>query len=453
MKAERRGGTSEAENPLAEHVTLPALMKFAFPSICMMVFMGLYTIADTVFVARLVNTDALSAVNIVCPVVNVTVGLGTMLAAGANAVVSRQLGGGQVRKARENFTWLVSCAAAVGAVIAAAGAFFLDKIIWLLGASPRLFPYCRDYLGVLVLFAPACMLQTMFQNLFVTAGRPGLGFGLAAGAGCANILLDYLFIARCRMGIAGAALGTGIGYLIPAAAGMLFFGASKGALSFCRPKWRWRVLGESCWNGSSEMVGQMASAVTTFLFNRSAMELAGEEGVAAVTIMIYGQFLLSTVYLGFSMGVAPVLGYHYGGGNWSQLKRIFRICGAFLAVSSMLVFLTALVGGRPAARLFAGENVAVYDLARDGMTIFFLSFLFSGVNIFVSSMFTALSNGRVSAGLSLMRTFGFILLGLTIFPKLLGLTGLWLAVPAAECLAFWLSLWALMRYRGKYRYF
>lgn len=335
MGNERREGLPGAENPLAERVTLPSLMKFTAPSICMMMFMGLYTVMDTVFVSRLVGTDALSAVNIVCPVVNITVGLGTMLAAGANAAVSRQLGGGQVRKAREDFTWLVSCAAVLGGIITAAGSACLERLIWQLGASPRLFPYCRDYLGVLIVFAPACMLQTVFQNLFVTAGRPGLGFGLAAGAGCANVLLDYLFIAKCRMGIAGAALGTGIGYLIPAVAGVFFFGTTRGVLSFCRPKCRWRILGESCWNGASEMVGQMASAVTTFLFNRSAMGLAGEDGVAAVTIMIYGQFLLSTVYLGFSMGVAPVVGYHYGGKNWSQLRRIFQSCGAVLAVSSI----------------------------------------------------------------------------------------------------------------------
>ena len=207
-----------------------SLLRFAFPTIVMMMFMGLYTMVDTVFVAQLVNTDALSAINIVCPVVNLTVGLGTMAAAGGNAIVSRKMGAGAVREAREGFTLLVVAGVAMGAGLMVAGFLWMEEIVYALGASRRLFPYCRDYLAVLVLFIPANILQTLFANFLVTAGRPGLGLGLSVSAGVANIVFDYIFLVPCGMGIRGAALGTGIGYLIPAAAGIAFFLSGEGAL-------------------------------------------------------------------------------------------------------------------------------------------------------------------------------------------------------------------------------
>lgn len=220
------------ENILDQEWDVPALLKFAFPTIVMMIFMGLYTITDTIFVARLVNADALSAINIVCPVINLTVGLGTMLAAGGNAIVSRKMGAGANEEAREDFTLLVIVALAMGLILLTAGLFWMEEIIAFLGASDRLFPYCREYLTALAFFIPANILQTLFANLLVTAGRPGLGLGLSVLAGVANIVFDYIFLVPLGMGIRGAALGTGIGYLIPAAAGMAFFMGRKGSLFF-----------------------------------------------------------------------------------------------------------------------------------------------------------------------------------------------------------------------------
>lgn len=236
---------------LAQTWSAGSLLRFAFPTVVMMVFMGLYTLVDTIFVAQFVNTDALSAINIVCPVVNLTVGLGTMLATGGNAIVSRKLGAGAGLEAREDFTLLVLAGAGLGVLLLLGGLIWLDPLLSALGASTLLFPYCRDYLLVLLLFLPANLLQTLFSNLLVTAGRPGLGFGLSAAAGLANILFDYIFIVPCGLGIQGAALGTGLGYLIPAIAGLIFFARNQGGLSFTAPKPRWGVLGESAWNGSS----------------------------------------------------------------------------------------------------------------------------------------------------------------------------------------------------------
>ena len=432
------------DNIFDQKWSMVSLLRFAFPTIVMMIFMGLYTVVDTIFVARFVHTDALSAINIVCPVINMTVGLGTMIATGGNAIVSRKIGEGKACEAKEDFTLLIIAAAVIGCVILIIGTIWIDEIVYALGASELLFSYCKDYLSVLFLFIPANMIQTVFSNLFVTAGKPGMGFGLSVFAGFANIVLDYVFIVICGLGICGAALGTGCGYLIPTVAGIIFFKQSKGMLSFTKPKWKWAVLKESCFNGSSEMVSQLATAVTTFLFNSTMMALLEEEGVAAITILIYSQFLLNTLYIGFSMGVAPVIGFHYGNKNNVRQKKVVQSCIGFITVASLLVFAVSLFCGSYMVRLFAPETSNIYRIAAGGFSVFSYSFLFCGLNIFTSAMFTALSNGKLSAILSFLRTFGLLTGGILLLPKLWGITGVWLAVPAAEGIMFLVSAGCLV---------
>ncbi len=440
------------DNTLGQKWSAGSLFRFAFPTIVMMIFMGLYTIVDTVFVAQFVNTDALSSINIVCPVINVTVGLGTMIATGGNAIVSRKMGAGENQEAREDFTLLIIIGAVIGFVILLGGTICIDKLIYVLGASELLFPYCKDYLLTLFLFIPANVLQTLFSNLFVTAGKPGLGFVLSILAGVANIILDYVFIVLCSLGIQGAALGTGFGYLIPTVAGLVYFTWNKGALSFTKPKLKWAVIKESCFNGSSEMVGQLATAITTFLFNNTMMDLMGEDGVAAITIIIYSQFWLNTLYIGYSMGIAPVIGFNYGNKNRIQQKKVFHISMRFIASASVLVFAISMFGGQCIVRLFADDTSEVYRIAANGFTIFSFSFLFCGLNIFTSAMFTALSNGKVSAVLSFLRTFGLLAGGILLLPRIWGITGVWLAVPIAEGIMFVVSVLCLIHYRKKYSY-
>lgn len=438
------------ENTLDQNWNTRSLLRFAFPTIAMMLFMGLYTMVDTIFAARFVNTDALSAINIVCPVINLTVGLGTMLAAGGNAVVSRKMGSGAYTEAKEDFTLLVMVGAVAGFLILAAGLFWMEEILCFLGASRRLFPYCREYLTILLLFIPASILQTLFSNLFVTAGKPGLGLLLSLGAGIANIVLDYVFMVPLGLGIRGAALGTGVGYLIPAIAGLVYFAGSKGTLSFVRPRWNGPVVWESCFNGSSEMVSQLAAAVTTFLFNITMMGLMGEDGVAAITIVIYAQFLLNTLFIGFSIGIAPVVGFNYGNQNDTVQKRVFRISTGFLGVASVVIFLIARLGGPWIVGLFAKKGSAVYEIGVPGFVVFSYSFLVCGFNSYTSALFTALSNGRLSAALSFFRTFGLLAGGILILPRLFGIMGVWLAVPLAEAVMFLVSLGCVVREGRRY---
>ena len=430
----------EKENPLAQDFDMKSLLRFALPTMIMMLFMGFYTIADTIFVSRLVNADALAAINIVCPVINLLVGLGTMLATGGSAIIARKMGAGEEKRASQDFTLIICAGMILGLLISVVGIIFIESIIWKLGASRLLFPYCREYLFVIFLFAPAGILQVLFQNLIVTAGRPGFGMILSVSAGAVNFLLDYIFMVPLQMGIRGPALGTGIGYLIPTVAGICFFIRKKEGLRFRKPRLDFRVLTESCFNGFSEMVSQMATAVTTFFFNRVMMGLLGENGIAAITIMIYTQFMLTTLYIGFSMGVAPVISYNYGVGDRQRLKKIFRICIFYIVAVSVAVFALSMLLGAPMVSVFAPEGTAVYSIAREGFGIFSFGFLFCGINIFASAFYTALSNGKVSAVISSLRTFVFILLFLLTLPKVFGAAGVWLAVPLAELITMVVSV-------------
>lgn len=439
------------KNALDRNWSAASLLRFALPTMLMMLFMGLYTMVDTIFAARLVNTDALSAINIVCPVINLTVGLGTMLAAGGNAIISRKLGEGACGEAREDFTLLVAAGLAVGFLLLAMGILWMNPILLLLGASPRLFPYCREYLTTLLLFLPASILQTLFSNLFATAGKPGLGLLLSLLAGFSNIALDYIFMALCPLGIRGAALGTGFGYLIPGLFGLWYFAKDRGALFFTGLRWNWEVVRESCLNGSSEMVSQLAAAVTTFLFNRAMLRLAGEDGVAAITIVIYAQFLLNTLFIGFSIGIAPVVGFLYGNRNGEMQKQVFKISVRLLGAASLVIFLAARLGGAWLVGLFADASSAVYELGASGFALFSYSFLFCGFNSYTSALFTALSNGRLSAFLSFFRTFGLLAGGILILPRFLGITGVWLSVPLTELVMLLVSVGCIRREGNRYK--
>lgn len=429
-----------AENPLSQDFDIRSLLKFASPTIIAMLLMGMYTIVDTIFVSRFAGTDALSALNIVCPVINLIVGLGTMLATGGGAIVARKMGAGEYERASQDFTLIISAGVLSGVLIACPGIFFIEKIIRGLGANEVLFPYCREYLFLLLLFTPASMLQVLFQNLIVTAGRPQIGMLMGLSAGAANIVLDYVFMVPLQMGIRGAALGTGIGYLIPAVTGTLFFTAGNGSLHFRKPVIDLSVLAESYTNGCSEMISQAASAVTTFAFNRIMMKMLGKDGVAAVTILIYTQFLLSVIYIGFSMGVAPVISYNYGKQDHMRLKKVFSVCIRFLLLISVLIFGASCVFGSSVVGFFSEKGTPVYEIAGMGFRIFSFGFLFCGLNIFTSAAFTALSNGKLSAILSFLRTFGLILVLLLILPEFMGVTGVWLAVPIAELVTMIVAL-------------
>lgn len=440
-------------NALARQFTLPSLMRFALPNIIMMVFLSMYTIVDGMFISRYVGTLALSAVNMTFPLNCLEMALGIMLASGGSAVIARQLGEGNKDKARRNFSFLVAVSVAVSLVFLLSALFFLDPIIAALGASEAQFDLCRTYAQLLMLFSPALFLQTAFQTLFITAGRPGLGLAATVGGGLTNIVLDYVFIARLHWGIAGAAIATGLGYLVPAVVGLVFFSLNQhGTLFFVRPRTDWRMLLFACANGSSEMVTNIANAITTYLFNLIFLHYWGEDGVASITIVLYFQFVFTAVFFGFSMGVAPVFSFKYGAQDAPQLRQLFRYCIGFVILCSVFCTGLSLAVIRPCLALFTDADSHVFAITIEGFPLYAISFLFMGVSIFASSLFTAFSDGRVSAIISFARTLVFLVGMLLLLPLLMGETGVWLAVPAAEILGIAVSIYYLVRLRGVYRY-
>lgn len=441
------------KNNLAQNFTVGSLLRFTAPTCVMLVFMSLYQMTDAVFVSNFVGERALSALNIVFPVPSVVIAVSIMLATGGSAIIARNMGEGKPEQAKENFSMILCVGTILGIVGALVGTIWIDPIIRMLGATDALYPYCHDYLYILMLACPMTVLQMLFQTFFVTAGRPYIGLSLTVLGGLSNVVLDYLFIAVGNMGVKGAAIATAIGYILPAVIGLIYFTFQRhGTLYLVRPKFRGKVLLETCTNGSSEMVTNLSIAITTLMFNKIMLEYLGENGVAAITIVLYAQFLLTSIFMGFTGGAAPLFSFHYGSDNRSQIKKLFRMSMGMIAVFSVVMFAAAILFAKPIISVFTRSGSDVFAITYHGSLLFSVSYLFTGLNIFASGLFTAFSNGRISAFLSFLRTLVFLVAALLILPELFGENGIWLAVPAAEFLALLCSVCCLFRYRNRYHY-
>ena len=441
------------QNKLNQDFGVWSLLKFTAPSTIMLVFISLYQMVDAVFVSNFVGPDGLSALNLVYPAISIVLAVSIMLATGGGAIIAKNMGEGKGQEAKEKFSLLIATGAVLGVVLTVLGLVFIKPLIYVMRATPHLYGYCHDYLFILIAATPMSIAQVLFQTFFVTAGKPHLGLGMTVAGGVTNLVLDYLFIGVFGMGVAGAGLATAIGYTLPAVYGLFYFlFCRKGTLYLVKPVFRGRFLRNSCINGASEMVTNMAVAVTTFLFNIMMLHYVGEDGVAAVTIVLYAQFLMTSVFMGFSGGVAPIISYNYGMGNWKRLQKLFRISIGFIGCTSVVVFLLSFVVKDPIIRIFVPRESPVFDLASHGFTLFSISFLCTGTSIFASSMFTAFSNGLVSALISFLRTFLFLSVCLLLLPALMGADGVWWAVPVAEGLALAVSVFFFRKLRYDYHY-
>ena len=397
-------------NELNREINLKSILAFTLPSIFMMVVMSLYTIVDGIFVSRLINTNAFSAVNIIYPLMSIVIGLGTMFGTGTTAIVSRKLGEGRQKEANQIVTFII-------------------------------------------LFLPFSLLQVQFQSLFVANGKPGTGLLVTLVSGLANVFLDYYFIAVCNMGVAGAAVATGIGYFIAAVFGLYYFARHREApLHFVKPRASMQTLMRAMTNGSSEMVSNLSTSVTTFLFNIIMMRLIGPDGVAAISILLYLDFVLIAINLGYSIGVAPVFSYNYGSGDCRKLKKLFRISLYFCTSVGVVMTAGTVLFADWLASVFSPAGSAVHALAATGLRIFAVSYLFKGFSIFTSALFTAFGNGTLSAILSFMRTLILLVSAILLFSSLFGITGVWSATPAAETIAFLLAAFLAWKYGKVYRY-
>lgn len=435
---------------ISREFTFAELFRFAIPSIIMMIFMSLYTIVDGFFVSRYEGANALSAMNIVWPLISTIIAIGVMFASGGSAIVARQMGEGKPEDANHSFSLIVFAALFFGTTCALLFLVFMDPIVHFLGASGSLVKLCKDYLVILMIFAPMSVLQLLFQNFFVTAGRPKLGLVLTIAGGFSNMFFDYLLIVPFGMGVKGAAYATAASYCIPAIGGLIFFTLNRKGLHFTTPSRSMSLVAESASNGSSEMVSNLSGSVTTILFNLTMLELAGSAGVAAISAVLYCQFLMVSLFLGFSIGIASVISFHWGARNLPFLHRTLKHCACFVLFVSVLTAILSFSGSALICNIFFPAEQDVASLAAHGMQLFSFSFLFAGLNIFASSFFTALGNGRVSAAISFTRTFLFTIIGIIIMSYLWGLDGLWLAVPFAEFATALFVLWTSKTLRNDY---
>ena len=441
------------EQNLDIQISARSLLKFSVPTIFSLLFVGIYSMVGSVFVARLVSTDALSSVNIVLPLVNVSVALGMMLATGGSAIVAKLMGENRPREAKQTFSFIFLASLLLGILLSVLGLILIDPIIRFLGADDSLYTYCYDYARYTLYLFPAGILAMLLLVFTITAGKAQVGSLLAIIGGVSTILLDWLLIAVLHMGVIGAALASGLGYAIPAVIGIAyFFLARHGTLYFVWPKGSLRILGESCINGSSEMVTNLSLSVVTLLFNRTMMRLAGSDGVAAVTVILYAEGFFNSAFMGYTTGIAPVISFNYGCDNRDNLKHIYRLSRRLILIGGIVICGLSMLAAKPVMSVFVDAGTDVYNMGVQGFYPFSICFLFMGFSVFGSSMFTALSNGKISALISISRTLIFQSACILILPLFMGLTGVWLAVPVAELLGAIVTQICNRRYKDRYGY-
>ena len=442
----------DTQNAYNKPVTLKNILRFAIPTIAMSVFMSFYTMVDGLFVSNLIGTSALSAINLTAPVIQMVTAISTMLATGGSAVIMRKMGEQKPKEAREDFTFLILVNVAVGLFMTVPGYSFMEAIFGSMGLSLEVAGYCKCYLGCYLLFTVPILLMNNFTLYMIASEKAALSLFCSVLGGVLNIVLDYVFIGTLGMGISGAAIATGLGYSVTAVAGLLVFSSKKSLLHFTKPVFRFQVLANAATNGCSEMATALVTGIITMMFNWTMLHYVGENGVAAVTIIMYVLMFASSLYTGYSYGVAPMLSYCYGEKNHEKLKKLVAASLKVIAVISLVTVVVSFAATKPLVAIFARPDNPVYGLAVTGNRICTLALFFIGFNIFASGMFTALSNGIVSAILAFSRSFVFMLVTMLVLPALLGVNGIWLATPAAELMALALSVFLFLKYRKRYRY-
>lgn len=428
------------------------MLTFTIPTMIRMVFISMYSIVDGIVISNFVGSLGLSAINIVYPVLNICMALSFMLAAGSNAIIGKKLGEEKPEEANGFMTATVIVN--VGAIIILTVLFLMwaEDIYLLLGADEELLPYCVEYGNLLVLGGSAWVMQVLFQSYLVTADRPSMGLWLSVGAGCMNIVLDLLLVGVFGMGLTGAALGSMAGMLIGGLVPLAVFFKKESLLHFRKPLWNGREFLLAMGNGSSEMVSNLASAVTTTLFNLQMMALVGEKGVAAISAILYLQFIFVAVFFGFTSGIAPVISFNYGAGNRENIRKCFVISMRIVGALSAAMFALAELLDKWLVWVFASQDTVLSELMIYGFRIVAVSILFTGLNVFASGFFTALNNGKVSALISVMRTFVLEAGALLMLPAIWGIDGVWWALPAAELIAGIIAAAMILKYRRVYDY-
>lgn len=438
---------------LSDHFTYRKLIQFTLPSIIMMIFTSIYSVVDGFFVSNFVGITPFAAINLIMPFTQILGCFGFMFGAGGSALVSLTLGTDDVKKANQIFSMLTYMTILTGLVLAAVGIAFIEPIAVAMGADAELLPYCVVYGRILLAALPAFMLQNLFQSFLITAEKPTMGLAVTVGAGLTNMVLDALFIIVFHWGLVGAAVATIMAQCVGGIVPLLYFSRKNTSiLKLGKFIWDGKALFDSCTNGLSELVTNISMSVVAVLYNYQLMKFAGENGVAAYGAVMYVGFIFIAVFLGYSIGAAPVVGFHYGAQNHTELKGLFRKSNILIASASIVLACSAFAAAPFLAQLFVGKEPALLEMTITAFHFYALSVLFCGFSIFGSAFFTALNNGVVSAAISFLRTLVFQIASVLILPIWFGVNGVWYSVVIAELFALIVTIVFYIVKRSDYNY-
>lgn len=438
---------------LSDHFTYGKLLRFVLPSIIMMVFTSIYGVVDGLFVSNFAGKTSFASINLVMPFIMVLGGIGFMVGTGGTALVSKTFGEGEPEKANRYFSMMVLFTVILGVLLTVFGVTMMKPVARFLGATDEMLGDCVTYGRIVISFTTAFMLQNVFQSFLIAAEKPKLGLAATVAAGVTNMVLDALFVAIFRWGIVGAAVATGISQCVGGLFPLVYFlRPNSSKLHLVRTRLDPQAILQACGNGSSELMSNISSSIVSMIYNFQLLKYIGADGVSAYGVLMYVQFIFVAIEIGYSIGCAPIVSYHYGAQNHDELKNMLKMSVRLMCASGVVLTVLANVLAAPLARLFVGYDAQLFELTRHAFRLFSFAFLFAGFNIFASSFFTALNNGLISAAISFLRTLVFQTSSVILLPLIFDVDGIWYAITAAEVFATIISLIFLFAKRKKYHY-
>ena len=438
---------------LSDRFSYKKLLRYTFPAVIMLVFTSIYVMVDGFFVSNFVGKTPFAAVNFVFPVMMVLGSIGFMFGSGGSALIAKTIGEKNKEKANQIFSLLIYVSIAIGIVFTVVAIIFIRPIVAALGAEGHLLEDSLTYGRIVLLALPAFVLQTEFQILFATAEKPKIGLYVTIAAGLTNIILDALFIVVFSWGLVGAALATSLSFLVGGIIPLIYFGRKNSSLlQLTKTKFDGQALFKTFTNGSSELMNMVSMSLVSIFFNVQLLKYAGENGVAAYGVLMYVNMFFLSIYLGYSVGAAPIISYHFGAQNHDELKSLLKKSVVIMGVFSLLMFTSAQLLSKPLSMLFVGYDQVLMDMTQRAISVFSFAFLFSGIGVFGSSFFTAMNDGLTSALISFLRTLVFQTGAVMIFPLFWGLDGIWLSIVLAEAMAVVVTVFLFIGKRKKYHY-
>lgn len=438
---------------LSDHFTYGRILRFALPSMVMFVFTSIYTVVDGFFISNYAGKEPFAAVNLIMPFIMILGTVGFMFGTGGAAIVSKTMGEGDPDRANRYFSEIVEVNILFGAILTVIGIALMEPVSIALGADEAMLPYCVLYGRICVAGNVAFMLQNVFQTFFVVAEKPHLGLFFTVFSGVTNMVLDFLFVGIFKWGVAGAAIATVMSQVVGGVLPIFYFAAKNSSRLRLKPaKIEWRIIAKTSGNGSSELMSNISTSIVSIAYNFELLKYAGANGVAAYGVLMYVCFIFLAIFIGYSVGTAPIVGYHYGAGNHREMHNVLSMSLTLMSVFGIGMLAAAELLAGPLSKMYVGYDAELYAMTVHAFRLFSFSFLVAGVNIYSSSFFTALNNGAISAAISFLRTLVFQLLAVLLLPLLLGLDGIWFANLVADLGALCVTLYFLISRRKKYGY-